>query len=401
VIEAADLPAVERQAPNLTPPPGNPRFPLFDAARAIAALSVFAGHTVTDVYAFATHRTLFVWASTVAYQGVAIFFVISGFLLYRPFLVARRGGPALGVPAYARRRFLRIVPAYWAALTILVAAGLIGGVSAHNWWVFYGFGQIYSATAIGQGIGVAWTLCIEVTFYALLPLFALVAGGLGRGSRSLAPDVALLILLSGASLAFRAHYSSVFDAEKVSTLAGTFTWFALGMALAIGSVVSERATGPKLSRAWRRWWPAASWCLAGLLFVALHEISVRPTALGYSATSVVVHVLYGVTAVCILLPAAFGQTDPGPVGTLLRSRALAFVGLVSYALYLYHSTVITRMAGVIGGGGTWWRYPAVAAVALVMSLVFAAASYYGLERPLMLLGRRWPGRGRPARRVRR
>ena len=53
-------------------------------------------------------------------DGVTLFFVISGFLLYRPFVAARaaaRTGPAPG--KYARRRVLRIVPGYWVALTVL------------------------------------------------------------------------------------------------------------------------------------------------------------------------------------------------------------------------------------------------------------------------------------------
>ena len=52
------------EAPNLVPPPGNPRFPLIDSMRAIAALSVFAGHTVTGVYAVSAHPALFLWAVT-------------------------------------------------------------------------------------------------------------------------------------------------------------------------------------------------------------------------------------------------------------------------------------------------------------------------------------------------
>src|SRR5437016_2614913 len=103
---------VER-APNLAPPPDNPRFPLFDGLRAVAALSVFAGHTVTGTYAYADHHDLFLLAAKLADQGVAIFFVISGFLLYRPFVTARADGRRLRLGGYAARRLARIVPAYW------------------------------------------------------------------------------------------------------------------------------------------------------------------------------------------------------------------------------------------------------------------------------------------------
>ena len=99
-------------APNLTPPPGNPRFALFDGLRAIAALSVFLGHTVTGLYTFQAHPNLFLDAVQLAYQGVAIFFLISGFLLYRPFVASRRGGRRVGLGDYLRRRLLRIVPVH-------------------------------------------------------------------------------------------------------------------------------------------------------------------------------------------------------------------------------------------------------------------------------------------------
>ena len=385
MTDAAPAQAPAADAPNLTPPPGNPRFPLFDALRAIAALLVFANHTITGVYPVAGHGTLYVWAAALGREGVAIFFLISGFLLYRPFLVARRGGAPLRVLGYARRRFLRIVPAYWAALSIFLAAGFVSGVTAHNWWIFYAFGQVYSSTLIGRGIGVAWTLGVEVTFYALLPMFALVAGRLGARARSMRPDVVLLVLLAAASLGFRAHYSSFVDAEKVSTLAGTFLWFALGMLLAIASVaVHER---PRTASPGARLWPVASWCSGVLLFVLSYEVEIGTIGLGAGAASVTIHLLSGLAALCILLPAAFETRAGGVVPALLRVRWLAWIGLVSYGVYLYHTIVIDQLNKLYGAGSTGWRYPVVTVTSLVLTVVCAGASYYLLERPMMLLGR--------------
>lgn len=383
------------QAPNLTPPPGNPRFPLFDALRAIAALSVVAGHMVTQVYAYPTHPTLFVWAAALADEGVAVFFLISGFLLYRPFLVARRTGQPLRVWGFAKRRVLRIVPAYWAALTIFIAAGWVTGVTGHNWWIFYGFGQIYSARLIGRGIGVAWTLCIEVTFYALLPVFALVAGRLGSRIRGMRADVVLLIVLSAASLAFRAHYSSFLQTEKVSNLAGTFTWFALGMGLAIVSVILQDRPDRISARGVRALWPVASWAAAGLLFVLAHQVEVGWIHLGISATPVVTHVVGGLAALCVLLPGVFGEDTSGVVRRVLGLRLLGWVGLVSYAVYVWHTILIDQVDELLGHSG--WRYPVVVVGALLLTLACAAASYYLLERPMMLLGRRRRARWWPAR----
>jgi len=390
-------------APNLTPPPGNPRFPLLDSLRAVAALCVFAGHTVTGVLSLRHHPGLFVWAAQLAYEGVAIFFLLSGFLLYRPFLTARRGGHGLSIASYARRRALRIVPAYWAALTIFLAAGFVGGVTAGNWWVFYGFGQIYSSTMIGHGIGVAWTLCIEVTFYAALPLFALGCLWLGRGAGSLRPDAVALALLAAGSLAFRAHFSSFLQVATVSTLPGTFFWFALGMACAIASVRrQERALRAAPAGAARRadLWPAASWVVAVALFALLHRVRPGWLGLGVPGVAAAVHVLYGLSALFALLPAVFAEDGRGPVQRILRNRLLAWIGLVSYAFYLYHTIVIAQLARLAGHLGISARYAPVAAASLVVSLACAAASYYLLERPAMRWGRsrrprRGAGTGRP------
>lgn len=393
MIADSDPAWAEDQAPNLVPPAGNPRFPLFDALRAIAALTVFLGHTFLGVHSLATHRSLLIWAGLMAYQGVGIFFLISGFLLYRPFLVARRGGPPLRVLPYARRRFLRIVPAYWAALTIFIAAGFVSGVTAHNWWIFYGFGQIYSSDTIRGGIGVAWTLAVEVTFYAVLPLFAWLAGKLGAGARSVAGDLLLLVALSAASLVIRADTSPVHVAQ-LSTLATNFLWFALGMGMAVLSVVLENRPAPAWLRGvLPRSWPLISWTVAGLLFVLLHAVAVGSIALSASVTEVAANALYGLVALFILLPAAFGETSGGAVRGVLRARPLAWIGLVSYGVYLYHTIVIAQVEKALPSGGGAGHYLAVTLCSLLVTLLCAAASYYALERPIMRVGRsRRPGR---------
>jgi len=323
---------------------------------------------------------LFVWATQVANEGVAVFFLISGFLLYRPFLVARRAGDPTRLLAYARRRVLRIVPAYWAALSIFLAAGLVPGVNGGNWWVFYGFGQIYSVKTLGSGIGVAWTLCIEVTFYAALPLFAWVASRAGPRRFSVRSDLVLLVVLAAASLAFRGHFSSFLQTVTVSTLPGTFFWFALGMSLAIASVSFERRSLGAAPR-----WPAASWMIAGVLWVVLHEVAAHAGSLGTPAANVLIHVLYGLTAFFVLLPAVFGERAGGAVRSLLARRWLAWVGLISYAFYLYHTIVIAQVAKHLHGSA---RYPIIVVASLILSIACAGASYYLLERPVMRLRRR-------------
>src|SRR5213592_3870613 len=92
------------------------RFPHIDSLRAIAAIAVLGTHAAIFAGADGPHTTSGHYAERLE-VGVAIFFVISGFLLYRPFAAARATAaqpPHTG--PYAWRRALRIVPAYWLAL---------------------------------------------------------------------------------------------------------------------------------------------------------------------------------------------------------------------------------------------------------------------------------------------
>jgi len=381
---------VAEVAPNLAPPPGNPRFPLFDSLRAIAALCVFLGHTVTGTYSYAQHPTLFVAAAQLADEGVTIFFLISGFLLYRPFLTARRSGRKLRLRDFYRRRVLRIVPAYWVALTVFIALGFVSGITAGNWWIFYGFGQIYSLNTIPHGIGVAWTLCIEITFYAVLPAFAFAAARLSRGRESVRGDIALLLVLSAVSLVFRAHFHAFTDYATVSTLAGYFAWFALGMGLAIASVTYADRPRPSPVVDLLSDHPTVLWVLAIVGSIVLYEVSRSGAAW---PVGLVTHLLYGLVAMLVLLPGVFGETEGGLPRRVLRLRGLAWVGLVSYSFYLYHTIVIAQLARGIRAGTLPQSYVFVLVVSGVLSCAVAAVSYYLVERPMMRL-RSVPWRGR-------
>src|SRR3954470_1351783 len=95
------------------------RFPLMDSLRAVAALSVLAFHAAFFAGMYTSDSPLRPYLAQ-PLAGVTVFFVISGFLLYRPFVRARAADdPAPRASAYAWRRFLRIVPAYWLALTVI------------------------------------------------------------------------------------------------------------------------------------------------------------------------------------------------------------------------------------------------------------------------------------------
>ena len=110
---------------------------------------------------------------------------------------------------------------------------------------------------------------------------------------------------------------------------------------------------------------------------------------------VVEHQLQAVAAVGLLAPAVLAAGAGGPVRGLLAWRPLAWVGLVSYGVYLWHLDVLRELAE------RDLPVPLLAAAGLAISLLLGAASWYGLERYALRLGRRAagapPGEPRAAR----
>src|SRR3954471_11906406 len=200
-IDRATLPPAP---PVVAPPPGHPRFPLLDSMRAIAVLCVLVTHT-----SFLSGSNERAWFGDFAARldlGVTIFFLISGFLIYRPFVNSRlNGAPKTPLAIFFERRFLRIFPAYWLALTVLAIAPGLPDVHSGHFWVYYGLFQAYDPTWFDKGIGTAWSLSTEVAFYLLLPLYAWAAARLARGIRL---ELGLLAALATASVVARALVAS-------------------------------------------------------------------------------------------------------------------------------------------------------------------------------------------------
>ena len=372
----------------LAPPPGNPRFPLFDGLRALAALSILVFHTATLSRAAEGESGLSPYLARLN-VGVAIFFVISGFLLYRPFLTARAGGaPRIRWRDYARRRVLRIVPAYWVALTVLaIYPGLPGMFGPHS-WIYYAFGQDYAQNTEIQGLGPAWSLGCEVVFYALLPLIAAALARLstsraGRVSWPLELSVLLgLALLSGA---WRA-YAVAHPGTPTSTFATTFAWFALGMGLAV--VNFELSRRPHLlARVARYSW--LGWILALSAYVGMCRGLGLSGAFVFAqkqtvAQDLAVYALSGIVAAGLALPAAFEITPATIAGRILGARPVAWLGLVSYGIYLYHFPIAEKLnGGYSAGSGATVRFIWLTAAAAAVAVAAGAASYYAVERPVL------------------
>jgi peptidoglycan/LPS O-acetylase OafA/YrhL len=370
----------------LRPPPGNPRFPLLDAMRAVAALSILVTH-VSGVTNFNTNNALGAYTARMD-MGVTIFFLLSGFLLYRPFVAARyEGRPPIRVADFFRRRVLRIVPGYWVALTVLALTVGLTGMWEH-WPRLYSFGQIYWLNSTAEGIFPAWTLCIEVTFYAVLPFLAMAVARMASGRRHpWRVEVALLAGLGLASLALRTilQASGGFFVLQ-NTLACFLDWFVVGMLLAVASVHWHRreADVGVLRLIIRRPW--VPWLAAAVVFWVVATRLELPRGFFLVFTDVNYfgqHVLYALTALLLLLPAVFGDWAGGWPRRLLANRVLAWLGLVSYGIFLYHGPLILwlRREGIVD-----WMPSGLLSLLIpsfALAVACAAVSYYVVEKPAL------------------
>jgi peptidoglycan/LPS O-acetylase OafA/YrhL len=393
-------PAVE---PAVAPPPGNPRFAPVDGLRAVAACAVVITHTAF-LSGFNGHG--FPGQITARLDvGVALFFVISGFLLYRPFVAARlHGRAAPTIRRYARRRIIRIVPAYWLALTVLAIWPGLPLVFSDHWWVYYGFMQnLHTTWAIG-GIGAVWSLCVEVQFYILLPFYALaLSRAVGRlpVRSQMMFEGTFLALLATASILIRAAAFQDKSPDTVSqTIVGTFFWFTLGMGLAVLSArwhdvpVAERPR-PLRIVAER---PLVPWAIAAALLIAVSQTGMPTLSLAtYTMRDWILgHIMYGLLAAFFAMPIMLGVEHRGGIPErLLTLRPVAWLGLISYGIFLWHHPLTGKFRNV----QDWTSHGSAIIYTLVVFAVAVSAatlSYYLLERPLLKFKDPRPKRRAPA-----
>ena len=320
---------------------------------------------------------------------MAVFFLISGFLLYRPFAASHiAGGAAPAVRRFWARRFLRIVPAYWLAFLVTDYVMHID-TKVHPGWhsllIYLGLVQLYFPAHALTGLTQAWSLCTEVSFYLFVPLYAMVvARGRRSDRRQLARELVAVAGLFVIGLGVRfgvLHLHSLLGYVMLEWLPSCLDLFALGMFLAVLSswFAHTKSTPPWL---WHPAMPWVSWMMAvGALWAVSHlGVSRAPLEHNPPGRGLALEVLYGLFAFFVLLPAVFGPQRRGAIRWALRCKPVAALGVVSYGIYLWHQAWVDMY---IRWTGDLFRipFPTLFGVALGLSVLCATASYLLLERP--------------------
>ncbi len=390
----------------LRSPHAGGRFAALDGYRAVAAIAVVVYH-VSGANFSTMGTTLSARAlNGLGNLGVTIFFLLSGFLLFRPFVESHlRDTPAPNLRRYLRHRLLRIFPAYWLVLTamliVLPKSRMLDPtrpLTVDQYLSYYTLTMNMRPSLVFGGLAVAWTLHLEVAFYLLLPLIALgIRAVLGRRAftawqRMRANLIGLGILFTMATLyrlVVLPNFERTLDTQD-HWLFNYLDWFALGMLLAVG--VAWKDVGGRLPAVIERAASSTTACWVAciplyVLYIYTSQEGPNLKALESTGEMFMRFLVSGVIALVLLLPVTIGERRRDPIRRALSSHVALYLGTISYGIYLWHTVVrdlllnntTTGAARVPHAPSFWILFPET----LGLSIILASASWFLLEKPLM------------------
>jgi peptidoglycan/LPS O-acetylase OafA/YrhL len=377
-----------------------PLLPAVDGLRGLAALAIVVYHSW--MYAADPEVGGQVLSRVVPHlsAGIVLFFTLSGVLLYRPFAAHLLGrGPAVEWREYGVNRLLRLLPAYWLALlfaAVVFPAALFPGfldgsrdavgrladrpgLLAVNALLL----QNFHPSSFLTGIGPTWTLSIELSFYAALPIAAGVTAWLFRGASgswrvvaACTPPAAFFLLGAAVKAVttvgpLPGAWERTWGSVLARSFAGNADLFAFGMLVA----VIWHLQGDRIGRA--RWRP---WALGAAAIIAVVTLQVPR----HQSTAPLYDIGVAMASALLVGALVLGPRWQSPVAAVLDARPLRGLAVISYSLYLWHEPLIHWLVSmgipVLGGLSAWLR---TLALVVLASAAIATVAYLGVERPVM------------------
>ena len=328
------------------------RMASLDGLRAISIVLVMLGHLSGTRNA----GSLNLGIGDHAYLGVVVFFVISGFLITSLLISEADAHGSVSLKLFYARRSLRIFPASYAYLAILSLLWIWGRVDLKpaDLWHSFSYTVNYMPDR-SWPVGHLWSLSVEEQFYLLWP-FAFVVMGARKSAWAAAGAIVFGIF---------ARIGNRF------TLIGTpyhdQPWFPM--------IADSLATGCVLASL-RAWLEKQTWYLQlfrpgySLLLLALILLANRFG--GYTLVSVFGTTVAYVSLAILIHRSVYHANDR--VGWILNCKPLAFVGVLSYSLYLWQQLFLNRYSDA------WMNaFPQN----IILSVAAALASYFIIEKPLL------------------
>nr|WP_254848265.1 acyltransferase [Mycobacterium sp. SP-6446] len=360
--------------------------PAVEGMRACAAMGVVVTHV-----AFQTGHSSGVTGRLFGRfdLAVAVFFALSGFLLWRGHAAAARDrGTRPRTGHYLRSRVVRIMPAYLVAVVVILCLLPDSDHASPTVWLAnLTLTQIYVPLTLTGGLTQMWSLSVEVGFYLALPILALLARRIPVRARI--PVIAAFGALSWAwGWVPFAHAGS--GVNPLNWPPAFFSWFAAGMLLA-ELVYSGVGLAHRLAR--RRVLMAVIAALAYL--VAASPLAGPEGLIPGTATQFAVKTAAG-SLVAFALVAPLVLDRPDTPHRVLGTTAMVTLGRWSYGLFIWHLAALAMVFPVIGTFPFTGRMVEVLALTLIFGWAIAAVSYGLVESPCREALRRWEKREKPA-----
>jgi peptidoglycan/LPS O-acetylase OafA/YrhL len=322
--------------------------PSLDGLRGIAILLVLVHHAYGGWEAGAV--------------GVDVFFVLSGYLITAILLKEMNRSGQIGLVNFYVRRLFRLYPALLVVIVATAAMAILAGRSLADFALSLlaagtyttNLGTVFAHLDLGP-LKHTWSLAQEEQFYLLWPLVLIVATKFHLPRKVLLAGV-VLVAFGCLGLFFIATGHGSATLNPVARMGGLAAGCALAIALSARVIALPR---------WAGWAGALGGCLALVL------ASVGAMSNGLLAPVIVV--------ASTLVLASLVTIRDGALSIGLSYRPLAYVGVISYSLYLWHFPLFYFAQGV--NLGTW----GTAALVLPASFVLAALSRKYIELPALAL----------------
>lgn len=372
----------------------NRRITSMEGLRGLAILLVFLSH-YNDIIGekLALPRTAAALSGVMGVAGgtgVDLFFLLSGFLIYRTAL-----RPALNLGAFWLRRAERIYPTFLVVFAAYLALGALHvGPSRVPDNLGHGFGTILANVLFLPGmfdmpaiIGAAWSLSYEWFYYLVLPLaiLALQVYRWGRAGRVIFL-AALCVGYETLCLAAPGLF------PKFANFEGTHVRLIMFVCGMLVYELLESARFRAFFRGRKETFCIALGAVCGALLLARIALTPNDQTIdgSWSSTAATIQVIptfigFGCLGLVVL-------RDDGPLSHLFQATWLRWTGNISYSFYLVHSIPMHFVALVLTRASAHANALALYAVALpftlALTVVVSAALFIIVEKPLSLRPRR-------------